>query len=165
MDHKRFTFLLLFLVFQPHWISGGDVICSLEDYVLTGIEFGDCQSEAMKSYGSDDDKDRNPCAELKNVVNNCARLVSVRTCNSLKSIQSNSKVFHRDASTNVVGKEENKSFWTYWRSSTQTITIVIFSRKTKRPTAFPKNCLVKNAPFWKKLPVLRKCGSAILKHK
>lgn len=76
MDHKRFTFLLLFLVFQPHWISGGDVICSLEDYVLTGIEFGDCQSEAMKSYGSDDDKDRNPCAELKNVVNNCARLVS-----------------------------------------------------------------------------------------
>ena len=84
MDHKRFTFLLLFLVFQPHWISGGDVICSLEDYVLTGIEFGDCQSEAMKSYGSDDDKDRNPCAELKNVVNNCARLVSVRTCISFK---------------------------------------------------------------------------------
>ena len=60
------------------------MICSLEDYVLTGIEFGDCQSEAMKSYGSDDDKDRNPCAELKNVVNNCARLVSVRTCISFK---------------------------------------------------------------------------------
>ena len=76
MDYKKFTFLLFF-VFQPHWILGGDVICSLEDYVLTGIEFGDCQSEAMKSYGSDDDKARNPCSELKNVVDNCARLVSV----------------------------------------------------------------------------------------
>ena len=76
MDYKKFTFLLFF-VFQPNWILGGDVICSLEDYVLTGIEFGDCQSEAMKSYGSDDDKARNPCSELKNVVDNCARLVSV----------------------------------------------------------------------------------------
>ena len=73
MDKK----LLIILILQPYLILSGDVICSLEDYVLTGIEFGDCQKEVMKTYGADDDKDRNPCAELENVVNNCARLVSV----------------------------------------------------------------------------------------
>ena len=77
---KKSWVLWWFLAWQSSPILSGDVICSLEDYVLTGIEFGDCQSEAMKSYGSDDDKTRNPCAELKNVVDNCARLVSVR-CN------------------------------------------------------------------------------------
>ena len=71
------TKFILFLILQPYLILSGDVICSLEDYVLTGIEFGDCQKEAMKSYGSDDDPSRNPCAELETVVNNCARLVSV----------------------------------------------------------------------------------------
>ena len=67
----------LTLILQPSLIFTGDVICSLEDYVLTGIEFGDCQNEAMKAYGNDNSKDRNPCSELENVVNNCARLVSV----------------------------------------------------------------------------------------
>ena len=77
MDSKKSLVIFLVLVLQSNLVSSGDVICSLEDYVLTGIEFGDCQSEAMKTYGTDDDKTRNPCAELKNVVDNCARLVSV----------------------------------------------------------------------------------------
>lgn len=50
----------------------------MEDYILTGLQFSDCQKETLKSFSANDDKSSsNPCVELKNVVEKCANIVQV----------------------------------------------------------------------------------------
>ena len=65
-------------VFGYFWsfTHGADVICPLEDYILTGTEFSKCQKEVLKSFSTDDSSSA-PCNELKHVVDNCAKIVQV----------------------------------------------------------------------------------------
>ena len=59
--------------------DSGDVVCSVENYILAGLEFSDCQKEALKSFKADDSKDdgKNPCRILNDVVETCAAIVQV----------------------------------------------------------------------------------------
>ena len=59
--------------------DSGDVTCSVENYILAGLEFSDCQKEALKSFKADDTKDggKNPCRILNDVVETCATIVQV----------------------------------------------------------------------------------------
>ena len=59
--------------------DSGDVVCSVENYILAGLEFSDCQKEALKSFKADDTTDdgKNPCRILNDVVETCASIVQV----------------------------------------------------------------------------------------
>jgi len=55
---------------------GGDVTCTKDNYIMTGLEFSDCQKEALKSFKAEDTSPSiNPCAVLKDVVDTCATIV------------------------------------------------------------------------------------------
>ena len=82
---KNHYLVFILFVFWGQKCQGGDVICPLEDYILTGLEFSKCQKEVLTSFSpSDDSKGSQPCAELKNVVDNCATIVQVRKCSVFK---------------------------------------------------------------------------------
>jgi len=56
--------------------DGGDVTCTKDEYIMTGLEFSDCQKEALKTFKADDNTSGiNPCAVLKDVVESCATIV------------------------------------------------------------------------------------------
>ena len=58
--------------------SSGEVTCSVEEYIITGLEFSDCQKEALKSFKPNDPKpSEHSCKILKDVVEVCATLVQV----------------------------------------------------------------------------------------
>ena len=42
--------LIFILLFTINYSLGSEVICSLEDYVLTGIEFRQCQKETLGRF-------------------------------------------------------------------------------------------------------------------
>ena len=46
---------------------------------MAGLEFSDCQKEALKSFNADDttDNGNKPCKILKEVVETCATIVQV----------------------------------------------------------------------------------------
>ncbi len=67
--------LILLTIVVPNSVFSGDVICTMEDYVLTGIEFGQCQAETLKSFASKGMG--NPCPEIKQIIDNCAVIVKV----------------------------------------------------------------------------------------
>ena len=46
-SHLITLFILLFTI---NYSLGSEVICSLEDYVLTGIEFRQCQKETLGRF-------------------------------------------------------------------------------------------------------------------
>jgi len=79
MGNQKFgVFVGLFgLVALIGLCDSGDVVCSVENYILAGLEFSDCQKEALKSFKADDSKDdgKNPCRILNDVVETCATIV------------------------------------------------------------------------------------------
>ena len=56
MGNQKFgVFVGLFgLVALIGLCDSGDVVCSVENYILAGLEFSDCQKEALKSFKADD---------------------------------------------------------------------------------------------------------------
>ena len=81
MGNQKFgLFVGLFgLVALVGLCDSGDVVCSVENYILAGLEFSDCQKEALKSFKADDSKKdgKNPCRTLNHVVEKCATIVQV----------------------------------------------------------------------------------------
>ncbi len=78
MLKNRFKVFFLLVLGINQIVQAGEVICTLEDYILTGLEFSDCQKDTLKSFGAGPDDDangKNPCHELRNVVNQCANIV------------------------------------------------------------------------------------------
>ena len=53
-------------------IQAHEVVCSLEDYILTGIEFRKCQQETLQSFA-----DGNNCKVINLIVESCSRIVKV----------------------------------------------------------------------------------------
>jgi hypothetical protein len=72
---QAYFILTSVLVLLPTLASTGDVICSLEDYVMTGIEFAKCQATTLTSFQGSNNG--NPCPEIKEIVTNCALIVKV----------------------------------------------------------------------------------------
>jgi len=74
---EKMTFGVFLALLGIFGIShGGDVTCTKDNYIMTGLEFSDCQKNALKSFKADDTSpDINPCAVLKDVVDKCATIV------------------------------------------------------------------------------------------
>ena len=57
-------------------IFASEVTCSLEDYILTGIEFRQCQSKILDTFETA--RGGNPCKLIKSIVDSCSTIVKVR---------------------------------------------------------------------------------------
>lgn len=68
-----FTSFVLSLVHSSDE-GGGNVLCSVQEYVKVGLEFEQCQKTALFNYS----KGLDPCPMLKKVVDTCAYNVKVR---------------------------------------------------------------------------------------
>ena len=67
------TLARFFLLFAcSAQIQAHEVVCSLEDYILTGIEFRKCQQETLQSF-----TDGNNCKVINLIVESCSRIVKV----------------------------------------------------------------------------------------
>ena len=86
--HKMFKSklkLLLLCTFScllPNLIDS-KIICDVETYVLSGIEFAKCHQGTMEAFPSTP-LNMNPCPALKHLVNSCSEVVKVRKelCNT-----------------------------------------------------------------------------------
>ena len=80
--HKIFINLLTVLIVLlnnnniNNIIFASEVTCSLEDYILTGIEFRQCQSKILDTFETG--RGGNPCKLIKSIVNSCSTIVKVR---------------------------------------------------------------------------------------
>ena len=75
-------FLWLMAIYWPSLISSKDVICSLNEYIVTGVEFSQCQKETLASFShhkGNSGETEHHCKELKHIVENCATIVEVST--------------------------------------------------------------------------------------
>lgn len=75
-----------FLLISPSLTKLGaaaNVVCPLEDYVLTGVEFSDCQRETLAEFNPVDSDGYNPCPELERIVSNCAKVLQVFFYNTI----------------------------------------------------------------------------------
>ena len=57
-------------------VFASEVTCSLEDYILTGIEFRQCQSKILDTFETA--RGGNPCKLIKSIVDSCSTIVKVR---------------------------------------------------------------------------------------
>jgi hypothetical protein len=67
------TILLCFLCSNP---VGGKIICDVESYVLSGLEFAKCNQATMDAFPSTP-LNLNPCPVLYHLVNSCAEILKV----------------------------------------------------------------------------------------
>ena len=77
--YKIFNNLLTVLIILTHnnnVIFASEVTCSLEDYILTGIEFRQCQSKILDTFETA--RGGNPCKLIKSIVDSCSTIVKVR---------------------------------------------------------------------------------------
>ncbi len=56
--------------------GGGDVVCSVEEYVRVGLEFEACQKEAMVKFLQSGERDI--CPSIKKMEDVCSSSVKVR---------------------------------------------------------------------------------------
>ena len=70
--------IILFLLLMVAWpaTSTREVICSLDKYIVNGLEFSTCQKETMVSF-NDGSGTIHHCSQLKHVVDNCGPIVEV----------------------------------------------------------------------------------------
>ena len=79
--YKIFNNLLTVLIILTYnnnnnVIFASEVTCSLEDYILTGIEFRQCQSKILDTFETA--RGGNPCKLIKSIVDSCSTIVKVR---------------------------------------------------------------------------------------
>ena len=78
--YKTFNNLLTVLIILTYnnnnVIFASEVTCSLEDYILTGIEFRQCQSKILDTFETA--RGGNPCKLIKSIVDSCSTIVKVR---------------------------------------------------------------------------------------
>ena len=70
------TVLIILTYNNNNVIFASEVTCSLEDYILTGIEFRQCQSKILDTFETA--RGGNPCKLIKSIVDSCSTIVKVR---------------------------------------------------------------------------------------
>ena len=79
---KTFNLLTILIVLtHNNIIFASEVTCSLEDYILTGIEFRQCQSKILDTFETA--RGGNPCKLIKSIVDSCSTIVKVRKFSNL----------------------------------------------------------------------------------
>ena len=80
---KTFNLLTILIVLtHDNIILASEVTCSLEDYILTGIEFRQCQSKILDTFETA--RGGNPCKLIKSIVDSCSTIVKVRNFSNLR---------------------------------------------------------------------------------
>ena len=69
------TVLIILTYNNNNVIFASEVTCSLEDYILTGIEFRQCQSKILDTFETA--RGGNPCKLIKSIVDSCSTIVKV----------------------------------------------------------------------------------------
>ena len=67
--------VFIVLTYSNNVIFASEVTCSLEDYILTGIEFRQCQSKILDTFETA--RGGNPCKLIKSIVDSCSTIVKV----------------------------------------------------------------------------------------
>jgi hypothetical protein len=75
MFWKIYSFLLCWLCLP---LCESKIICDVETYVLSGIEFARCHQGTMEQFPSTP-LNMNPCPALTHLVNSCSEVLRVRT--------------------------------------------------------------------------------------
>ena len=60
----------------------GRIICNVETYVLSGLEFAKCNQAAMDAFPQTP-LNMNPCPVLDHLINSCAEILKARNHRSI----------------------------------------------------------------------------------
>ena len=112
------TVLIILTYNNNNVIFASEVTCSLEDYILTGIEFRQCQSKILDTFETA--RGGNPCKLIKSIVDSCSTIVKV----------GNVYYFLAEFILFVSGKNDFRIFFT----------LDISVKKTGNELLLPKNC-------------------------
>ena len=113
------TVLIILTYNNNNVIFASEVTCSLEDYILTGIEFRQCQSKILDTFETA--RGGNPCKLIKSIVDSCSTIVKVRNVYYY---------FLAEFISFVSGKIDLRIFFTH----------DICKKKTGNVFLLPKNC-------------------------